>query len=1251
MDDTDRVREQVGELIERYERLEAELPETDRPLGWAGRLAALRAFMQDDAAADRTSLARLLVDPESLGEDTARLIDISGTDPSAAVRQITDALDGRILLLAPSKDEAATLLGALADRELPLLLEEVVPPPPFRRREENGTVEFRSLSDDTHPSPPQGTLHPRPSSTGTAEFGTPIPAAGTLRLETIPDPDATVSPETISPTTYSASTDTAAVKTVPQEIVSSEIISPAPSPDTSPTNVLPTLPDAPSAPETPTTDATTPTPPLNAAHAGAGGSDMAGAHGALSRIEPEASTTGDTRVQDSTPSGTHAVAPHAPAGLGVTDAADLNAPDSDAANAASPGAALSDATALGGADAGTQVPDVAGLDAADSDFAELASGAPGSAPAAANPASPETARSGIGTTADADAAMPGAVDESVASSQGEGVADAGALGSGGVDESTAEPGAVEARAVEVAAAHAEGRAPLDASHARAASSEAADEGIAHSGAAGEAINQPDAAEADPAWTGAADTNPLGWGAAGASAPNGGELDAVDADAASTGVVSANAAGSVLADADVSGAAAGDAGIVGADAIDADAAGAKGAGANAASANVRGADAGNAGAAGADAVGADVSGTGTGHAGIVGANATGADAAGAKGAGAKGAGAKGAGAKGAGADAAGADVLGDGAGDAGVVGADAAGAAGAGAGGAGVGGGGLEGVVRRVLVRPVGGVWRGDAERELKGLRLGLLWLEQWPRDVATVERLRDEGVRRRAEREADVAALEDAIVQRREELVSAQGAVAEAEAERDRTVGEEEQVAGEAVAPREEAERLRSEADEAAALASEAARVADEAYARVTAIDERASQAQFELGAAQEQERTLVGDLARAREELPAAKAETERLVSQDSNAIAEGHASYYRVRAAESAVAAVRQKMTLTQRLHVAPTPPELKKLRAELKDKARQADDAARRAHETKEEAQRAAQRQAELERFLEGGTERLAAAKHAQERLTEELTRLAEEREGAVVTHHEQARTAAEAADHATQAGASARYAEQAARAAEERLAVARTAREIAEAALERAETDVEAAAVRITEAEAALNERRAAVEAENAEDDTDLAVAIEAEERSRDQVAAICGDEEPDTGRLPDIQNRAMSRIEELTGYLTALADSPHDVDSEFGRTLLRKASVVGGSPFAVSASHLGEFDELLVSGLEHLAADDLLVGAVHARHWTLLTEAAAPSDPSIHPDDAPEHPSSEDEAAAPGQHPEESAPLSDGPNPASTDEPQ
>ncbi|MEV4256662.1 hypothetical protein AB0J52_26155, partial [Spirillospora sp. NPDC049652] len=510
MDETERLRERVDELCaaltERYGRLEAELEEGgasegDRPLGWAGRLATLRAFAQGEPSDDRTALARLMVEPESLDDGTANLIDLAGADAGGSVRQITDALDGRILLLAPSRDEAAALLEVLADRELPLLLEEAVPPPPFRRRKDTGTVEFRSMKEDAARAAAGERAERGEGAEGAAGPAQPPSSAdpdvtvgdmGTLRMETISD----AMLAQMRDQAQDAAPDAMSEKTTPNKIVTDEMLAAA---------------------------------------------------------------------------------------------------------------------------------------------------------AAAPPA-----------------------------------------------------------------------------------------------------------EEDPDKTEEPDGRPL------------------------------------------------------------------------------------------------------------------------------------------------------------------------------------EAVVRRIVVRPVGDVWREDAERELRELQLGLVWLEQWPRDIATVERLETEGVERRERRRTEIAGLESSIVARRAELVSFRESVTEAEAERARTAAEEDRVAAEAVEPRQEAERLKAAAEAASAQASRAAHVADEAWTRVSAIDERTAQARFELSAAKDQEQQLIADLARAREELPAAKVETERLVTEDSTAMAEGHASYYRVRAAESAVAAVRQKMTLTQRLHVAPPPAELKRLRADLKAKVRQADEA---------------------------------------------------------------------------------------------------------------------------------------------------------------------------------------------------------------------------------------------------------------------------------------------------------------------------
>ncbi len=68
-------------------------------------------------------------------------------------------------------------------------------------------------------------------------------------------------------------------------------------------------------------------------------------------------------------------------------------------------------------------------------------------------------------------------------------------------------------------------------------------------------------------------------------------------------------------------------------------------------------------------------------------------------------------------------------------------------------------------------------------------------------------------------------------------------------------------------------------------------------LDERAKTAQSELQGAREAEASLTDELARAREALPAAAEEAHRLTAADADAAAEGHASYYRLVSAESAL------------------------------------------------------------------------------------------------------------------------------------------------------------------------------------------------------------------------------------------------------------------------------------------------------------------------------------------------------------------
>ncbi|MFG2090926.1 hypothetical protein [Spirillospora sp. NPDC048824] len=508
-------------------------------------------------------------------------------------------------------------------------------------------------------------------------------------------------------------------------------------------------------------------------------------------------------------------------------------------------------------------------------------------------------------------------------------------------------------------------------------------------------------------------------------------------------------------------------------------------------------------------------------------------------------------------------------------------------------------VRSAALRPVGEAWRHSWDTETRLLRRGLMWLEQWPRDAATLRSVQAEHLRRGEELEAEQAALAHTIGESRNAAEGAGRAAEEAEAEAERLAAVQEEAEEELTGPRAEAERLQTIADEAAAEANALTRTADATYARCVQMDERAKTAQAELQAARQAEASLTDELAQARGALPGAAEEAHRLTAADADAAAEGHAAYYRLVSAESALSAVRRKMSFGQRLHVAAPPSNWKGLRAEVKAKTREADEAARRAREAKDAAENAERIRRGLASFVSEGGARLKAAQEAQERLGTELTWLASERETAGAEHEEQARLASESVERATQAAVRARTARQAAQEIEDRVNAARTSRERALAAAGRARSDAETATARAAEAEAALERRTAEAAEEMSRREADLETAQRTEARSRENVVEVCGsDPAADPEVVPAHQRRAMARIEQLTGYLEGGLAAGSEV-------LLRTADLVIGTPAGVALTARDEeFDALIVADAGEVTDGEFLIGAVRARRWVLLGAAGS-----------------------------------------------
>ncbi|MFF5263540.1 hypothetical protein ACFY4C_31830 [Actinomadura viridis] len=534
--------------------------------------------------------------------------------------------------------------------------------------------------------------------------------------------------------------------------------------------------------------------------------------------------------------------------------------------------------------------------------------------------------------------------------------------------------------------------------------------------------------------------------------------------------------------------------------------------------------------------------------------------------------------------------------------------------------------RSVTVRPVGEAWRQAWATEARMLQRGLMWLEQWPRDRAALDALKDARERRRHELDAELAGLATRIEELKGTVEAAGRAGEQASADAERLRAAEAEIEAELAEPLAEARRLQADADATAEEAGRFTRITEATLARCAALDQRDAQARAELQSARQQEEALSADLAKARDDLPRAVEEADRLVSESAAADAEGHARYYRLAAAESALAARRRKMTLGQRLHVAAPPPEIKDLRAEVKALTRGADEAARRANEAKEAAERAHGYRTQLEAFIHEGGARLAAARQAQEQLGAELVRLATERERAAADHQEKAAQSAAAVEQATRASALAVEAQRVAHEIQGRLAGARQAHEAARAAHERAGAEAEAARNGLAEAEALLARRRVEAEEELSSRSAEFDAATEAEARSRENVQEICGAERIDMDLLATHQDRAMARIERLSTYLRH--ETGHDSTEEAGQVLLRTADLVCGTPLGVGAAAGPEdgveFDVLVVADAAALNAAEFLIGAVRARRWVLLDDTESRGDAGS-PDDG----RSPDEAGSPG----------------------
>jgi hypothetical protein len=495
-------------------------------------------------------------------------------------------------------------------------------------------------------------------------------------------------------------------------------------------------------------------------------------------------------------------------------------------------------------------------------------------------------------------------------------------------------------------------------------------------------------------------------------------------------------------------------------------------------------------------------------------------------------------------------------------------------------------VRAALMTPGNlTVWEGPAERlqgaeldeELRRLRRNLMWLEQWPRDLAALAAARQEQERREAARAAGEQALMAEFASRQDAVPAAEEAVGAAEEAHARVAGERELLAAEAVRLQAGYDERQATADAASTSADALNAAAETARERLQAIEERAGRCTAEQEAAHRREQTLVAELAQAEQDLPKSSAEAERLAAEAAEASGEAHARYYRLVAAESALAAERQRLGLG-RFHVPQARQGIRELRLQATTRRREADEAAARARQSSEAAARADEHRASLAGFLAIGDQKLAEARTAQERAQEDLARLAPEIDTVREESRMHAQRAAEASEAATEALVFARKAGRLCRHAEEQLAASWESLQEAGEVVERARTGLRSAAAAVAETEAALERWRTEPGPSDVEADAELESSIRAEGGSRGHVEQI-----GDPGAIAEHQRAAMARIEELTRP----PEQPQ-----------------------VAANQDADVDVLIVDGADQITDTGFLVAAIRARRWVLIGDPGQdPPEPS------------------------------------------
>lgn len=489
---------------------------------------------------------------------------------------------------------------------------------------------------------------------------------------------------------------------------------------------------------------------------------------------------------------------------------------------------------------------------------------------------------------------------------------------------------------------------------------------------------------------------------------------------------------------------------------------------------------------------------------------------------------------------------------------------------------------------------------LRRLRRGLLWLELWPADRASLQAAKN-GHLTLEERFADeIAGLAGEIDKRQAVIPAAEEGAEQAGREVERLADDHRRLAEESAALSSDRDRLLALASNAEEAAAGAGRSAREARERCAELDGRIADLRAHLEAARQAEASLTEDLARARDALPAAAAEIERLAEVSAAADAAWHAAYYRLAAAESTLAAHRRRLSWGQRVSMVSARQQLKEHRHRVSTRTREADQAAARARQIKHEHDAAEARHAELISFISTGLRDLAEAQATQERLAPEIAGLEIESVSAHADHEVLAKEAAEAAERAETASSVADQAAKVAGRAEQLLSEAATTLRDAEHAEAEARAVAESAMLGLAEAREALRAKRAESEAALAASRAEVESATEIEAVSRRHVAELCGTD-PDT--MPDDepaahQDRVMAEVARLDALLGA-----HDS----GATVLGEAQLICATPAMFGAHPAAadlHADALIAYDAGRLTDDEIIIGAVRTHRWVLVGDRSS-----------------------------------------------